>query len=442
VIPVLWLLTAILAARWLGADERTAEQQVDGNPLERNLFMGLLACGLVVLSTRGQRVSAVLKANLPIVLFFVYCLLSTAWSDFPAIAFKRWIKALGDLVMVLIVLTEVEWPTAVARFLSWVGFILLPVSVLLIKYFQGLGVIYKFEEGRQVFVGVTNDKNLLGVICVIFGLVALWRVVHALRATPLRKGHLFAHGAILSMAFWLLAKAHSMTAIATFSLAACLVLATSFPGLARRRPLIHVLVASLITVAAIALFADFGAGLVQAMGRDQTLTGRTEIWSEVLDLTTNPVLGTGFESFWMGDRLEVIWAKHWWHPNEAHNGYLEVFINLGWMGVLTLGAVVITGYRNAHRTLERHPDVGGLALAFFTLCLAYNFTEAGFRLLNPIWICFLVATADVPEVVPASAEAKDAVERPTAAAIAAAHVASAPAFSGLARGRYGSGSSR
>ena len=74
------------------------------------------------------------------------------------------------------------------------------------------------------------------------------------------------------------------------------------------------------------------------MGRDSTLTGRTEIWTHVLWVAGNPLLGTGFESFWLGDRLANVWSIM---PGiqEAHNGYLEVYLNLGWIGVTLLAVI-------------------------------------------------------------------------------------------------------
>ena len=66
-------------------------------------------------------------------------LVSLLWSDFPDVAFKRWTKALGDLVMVLVVLSDREPISAVKRLFSRTEFLLIPLSVLLIKYYPTLG---------------------------------------------------------------------------------------------------------------------------------------------------------------------------------------------------------------------------------------------------------------------------------------------------------------
>ena len=57
------------------------------------------------------------------------------------------------------------------------------------------------------------------------------------------------------------------------------------------------------------------------------------------------MVGTGFESFWLGKRLERMWSIYWWHPREAHDGYIEIFLNLGWLGIVMFGIVLVTGYR-------------------------------------------------------------------------------------------------
>jgi O-antigen ligase len=167
------------------------------------------------------------------------------------------------------------------------------------------------------------------------------------------------------------------------------------------RVAMHLVVLSLLAVVSLSLIVTLllaETDVLTTVGRDATLTGRTELWGEVVAMTENPLFGCGFENFWMGPRLDKIWAKHWWHPNEAHNGYLEVYLNLGWVGLALLSIVIVTGYRNAFRMLYREPDIGGLILSYFVVGLTYSFTEAGFRLLNPVWITFMLAAIAVPRL--------------------------------------------
>jgi O-antigen ligase len=111
---------------------------------------------------------------------------------------------------------------------------------------------------------------------------------------------------------------------------------------------------------------------------------------------TNPLIGTGFESFWMGSRLERVDLLVGQGIQEAHNGYLELYLNLGLAGVALLATLIVTGYRKVLAVLRRDPHVGRLRLAFFTAGVIYSLTEAGFRMMSPIWIAFLLAVTFVP----------------------------------------------
>jgi exopolysaccharide production protein ExoQ len=392
------MVLAVTASKWLQIGPRNMTDQLEGNPVQRNVFMGLIAIGIVVLLARGQKVLTLLRMNGPILLFFSYGAISTLWSDFPDIAFKRWIKGLGDLVMVIIILTEPAGAIGIERFVARLGFLLVPISVLLIKYFPDLGMAYKSQDGRRVFEGITNDKNMLGVICLLIGLATVWRLLHGLRVRQRssRNRVLIVHGAMLAMVLWLFYYANSMTSLACFALGSVLIVATGFPLLSRKPAVLHLLVLAILAVTSLALLPELGGSLVKTMGRDPTLTGRIDLWNEIVGMNGNPLFGTGFESFWMGPRLEKIWDLHWWHPNEAHNGYLEVFLNLGWTGVILLAVVILVAYRNSLKMLRCEPETGRLMLAFFVVGIIYSFTEAGFRLLNPVWICFMLASIAVP----------------------------------------------
>ena len=104
-------------------------------------FTGLVIAALAVVISRMDRVGLLLQENGPILLFFAFCAVSIVWSDFPFVALKRWIKSVGDLAMVLIILTEPDPMGALKRLITRLGFILFPLSVLLGKYYPHLGEV-------------------------------------------------------------------------------------------------------------------------------------------------------------------------------------------------------------------------------------------------------------------------------------------------------------
>ena len=401
-LPLAWLLIAGSrnVGEWLqmGAPSDGGDAYLDGNPLDRNLLSILIASGVYILIQRRRKVLVLLRANAPLLLYFAYCLVSILWSDFPFVGLKRWIRAIGDIVMVLVVLTDRDWLLARRRVYAWAAFVLLPVSVLLIRYYSELGRVYSIFDGQVYWTGVTTNKNELGMICMIFGLASVSRILDIYRGREgVRKsGLLTAHLIIVAMAIWLLHVADSATSLACFVIGGTVLVVTTLRPVARRPILVHLLVAAMLGIAVSALFLGVGTGLVNNLGRNSTLTGRTEMWSHALKLVENPLFGTGYESFWVGTRLEKM------RPvapgvNQAHNAYIEIYLNLGWVGLVLFGAVIVTGYRRIIAAFRRNPDAARLALAYFVVTLSYGFTEAGaVKFRSPVWISFVMALMTTP----------------------------------------------
>jgi hypothetical protein len=401
-LPVIWLW--IVGSRpvsdWFGiAPTADVDVQLHGSPVDRFVFSVLLAAGIVVLIRRRSRTTAFLRASWPILIYFAFCLLSVLWSDFPFIAFKRWTKAIGDLVMVLIVVTDAEPAAALRRFLSRTGFVLLPPSILLIEYFPALGRA-PFSAGRLMNTGVTTHKNWLGVIALVLSLGALWRVFTLLQARglPNRGRHLLAQGTLLAFGVTVLVMAHSATSGACFALGAVLILATHLPAIRRRPGAVHVLLLMIMLAGGLTMLFGGEAAAVHTLGREMDPYGRTEIWAAVLPVVPNRLVGAGFESFWLGPRLARIYQNGlrcgltpYLHLNEAHNGYIEVYLNLGWVGVGLIAIVLIGAYKRAVAAFRCDPVTGSLMLAYVAAAASYSITEAGFRLLDPIWIFLLLA---------------------------------------------------
>jgi exopolysaccharide production protein ExoQ len=145
-----------------------------------------------------------------------------------------------------------------------------------------------------------------------------------------------------------------------------------------------------------AVFPNGYSYVVEALGRNTTLTGRTEIWDDLFRMDVNPLVGTGFESFWLGDRADYLANKYYFHPNQAHNGYIEMYVNLGWIGVGFLVLLMASGYRRIVDGYRHNIGLSTLRLALFMAAAVFNVTEATFKVMHPIWIVFLLAITDQP----------------------------------------------
>jgi O-antigen ligase len=402
-IPVIWLF--IVCSRtvsvWLEmAPPLETASELEGDPIDRLVYSCLLALGLIVLVRRRQLARS-LRANGLIVFAFFYCAVSLLWSDFPYVGFKRWTKAVGDLVMVLIVLSDREPVAAFKRLVAVLAYILIPLSVLLVEYYPALGGIYDEQTQQGWVTGVTTNKNTLGVVCLCLGLGTLWRflAVYQRQEGTGRIRRMIANGVILAMVLWLFKLMDSMTSLSSFMMASALLVAANFRAVVRRPAVVHLLVASMVAVSASIVFLGVHPDALQAMGRNSTLTERTDLWAQLLSQVRNPLFGTGFESFWLGPRLEELWRLNQWRPTEAHNGYLEVYLNLGWMGLALLVAVLAKGYLTVLRALRRDYPAASLWLAYFLVGLVYNYTEAAFfRIQGVAWLFLLFAIVKTPDV--------------------------------------------
>jgi len=288
----------------------------------------------------------------------------------------------------VVVVTEAQPPAALKRLFSRTAFVLFPASILLAKYYPNLSRYYT-PEGMPLIGGVTTNKNILGVGAFVLALGALWQVLALIndRKQAHRMRRLVAQCTLLFLGIELLVMAHSATSGACFVLGAFLMLA--IPRI-RRPTALHALVLVILLGGGLVNLLGIQGGVMNAMGRSSDLTGRTEIWKVLEGMDTNPIVGTGFETFWTGSRLEYM-NRVFPGINESHNGYLETWLNLGGIGVILIVLVLGQGYCIAVAAFRRDPMLGGLLIAYIVTAVTYNVTEAGFRMLGPEWIFIVLA---------------------------------------------------
>jgi exopolysaccharide production protein ExoQ len=406
-LPVIWVSIngsrSVSAWLGMGPGPEIAGQAPPVSLLDQAIAGGLMLLGAVVLLYRWRDAVAVLKASWPIVLYVSFALVSVSWSDFPGWGFKRWVRALGDVIMVLIVVTDAQPTAALRRLFSRVGFVLLPVSVLLIKYYPELGRAFSPWGDGVLNTGVTTDKNMLGVLVLVVALGTLWQVLELLgdKKQPNRARRLLAQGILLCFGIFLLFTAHSATSGASFVLAAGLMLAITRPFFRARPAAVHAFVVAALLAGSLAVLLGGEAEAARAMGRKPDLTGRTEVWRMVIPMCPNPVGGAGFETFWRGPRVARFFAMHGGATmtNEAHNGYIEMYLNLGWIGLGLIALILGHGYRKAVNAFRRDSALGAMLLAYVVMAVAYNIGEAGFRMLDVAWIFLLLAIVAANRVV-------------------------------------------
>src|SRR5688572_11265788 len=244
-IPLIWMLITCSRSlsQWLGigGTYNTPADLVDGSPLDRIVFLSLQVAGLFVLVRRRISWSTVASRNVWMIVFLTYCGLAILWSDFPFVAFKRWFKVIGLPIMALIVATEPDPREAVTRLLKRAAYVLVPFSILLIKYYPELGRHFSEWTGAASNTGVTTNKNELGYVCMILGLFFCWHLLVLLRR---RRGRERRNEVVLTVGFlvmigWLLFMASSATSIVSLILGVSIVVFFGLRSIDPRHAVVH-----------------------------------------------------------------------------------------------------------------------------------------------------------------------------------------------------------
>jgi exopolysaccharide production protein ExoQ len=402
-VPVIWMFIAgsRLPGQWLGSPVgQVADALEEGNGLDRTVFSVLILMAIGILISRSFKWGGFLNRNLALTALLSFALVSVCWSDFPFVALKRWFRDLGNYLVILVVLSDPRPLEAVRTVLRRLSYLLIPLSILLIKYFPQLGKQWETWSGADSYIGATTSKNMLGVLCLVSGLFFFWDTVTRWPERKQRrtKRIIMLNFAFMAMTLWVLNLANSATSRVCLVLG-CLVIAAVHSKVFRRHP--RFLKALIPVCFCLYLVLAFGFNingeLAGAVGRDPTLTGRADIWKVLLSMHTNPIIGTGYESFWLGSRLQWFWQNSGFgHLNEAHNGYLQVYLNLGLIGVFFLVGFLVASYRNMCRMLNPPTSLASLALATWAVLVFYNMTEAAF-LGGLLWMVLLMGAVPLAE---------------------------------------------
>jgi O-antigen ligase len=377
------------------------EDYLSGNPIDRNILIFMMLGGVIVLLKRRQEWWGVINRNKYLLLFVVYCAISILWSDYPGVSFKRYLRGLGSILMILIVLTEREPKQAISVVIRRCAYVLIPLSIVLIKYYRDFGVAYGPWGGPAMNVGVATHKSSLGRLLIICGFYFYWKLIESWRTKNnlLDRKQVVINMLFALMIFWLLLKAHSATAIGSLIVGIIIFKGMELNIIKQNISRIGVIaIVLLFTMLLLQLSVGWLELIVEGLGREMTLTDRTLLWADILKLVDNPLIGTGYDSFWLGERLTILWSKWWFQPNETHNGYIDIYIDLGIIGLLIMAGVIFSAYKNIRRTLLHDYDFGKVSMVYFVMFLLYNITEASLKLRNGMFLIFLLFSMYYPRI--------------------------------------------
>ncbi len=391
-IPTIWMISVAsrpLSAWALNSSKIEIES---GSPLDRLFLVTLLCMGLFILAVSFIDRSGVkidwlgfIKKNYWLVLLLYYMLISIFWSDIIFISFKRWSRELIAVVMSLLLLTEPSSRQAFESLCRRTIYILIPFSLVLIKYFPNYGKQYERWSGGVMWVGVTLQKNGLGRLCLISAFFLIWSLVRRKQGRDINtvKYENHADVFVLILSLWLLKgptlKAYSASAVG--ALMAGLAVFVILLIMKRRRGILPIMpfatmVGAGMIFGVVTVFVGGATvrGVTSSLGRDVTLTGRTEIWADLLPVALKkPWVGHGFGGFWTTK------ARVMFDISEAHSGYLDILLGLGFIGLVLFSMFVLSTCRKAQHELNSDFDWAVLVICFFIMAVIHNVAETSFN---------------------------------------------------------------
>jgi len=341
-----------------------------GDPVQR-AFLGVAYLGVVLLILHPRRALATARRGVLLWLLVGWAIISGLWSAFPDVTLRRGVSTL--LASLYGLLLVVRYPfRSVLRMLG---------TALAIVIIASLGAVLLFPEWTVMgpphpgaWQGVLYHKNALGRTSIL-ALLVFWILAQD------RRGPEKVVWLVLELAALVaLVGSRSMTAILI-----ALILTASWlllRGTALLPQLLRPALLSLgLAAAFLALFIlpDYLEDILGLVGKDLTLTGRVPLWNSLIPLALErPLLGYGYGAFWSatGPSAPVMVLFPW--ALQAHNGYLDLWLEIGLIGVLIASALLlITLVRTGQKVLQaRDASIWGFALLFAILLVFYNISEA------------------------------------------------------------------
>jgi O-antigen ligase len=353
-------------------------------PISRLLLLAVFAAAAILLAADSRRAVEHARAA-----WFLWppiglALASAAWSDQPGRTMLWSVGLFGTSALGLALATRFSARAQAVLVSATVGSVAL-ASALAIVLWPGIG-IHRRGDWRGVFV----QKNLLGRVLAL-GTAAAGVVALSARQCALALVTLLLYAAVL----W---GTHSLASLfaAVTTLAAALLLLVAR---ARRRHAVAILAGgAAATVLIVVLLITTRPGLT-FVGRNETLSSRTTIWREVLSAgMQTPWLGHGYGAFWTSPSGQRALAGiHMKMPiNHAHNGFLDLFAELGLTGLVLVAAPLAIVAAGAFRhALEAGAPACLWPAAYVVFFAASNVAESALLRHKIYWALYVAVACHV-----------------------------------------------
>ena len=365
---------------------------VSGSPVDQIVLSIAIACGILIIYKRREAAAGVFKNNKALLAFIIYLGISVLWSDITGGSFRRWARLIGHFVMAAVLLTESNPLESVRSVFRRTAYLLIPLSVMFIKYIPQIGILYS-GLGMPIWAGASLMKNGLGHLCFVSSFCLVWDAIGSWgRKERMKFPRAIFDMIIVMMCLWLLRGSQSAASIGSLIFGIAMLIGSRVPTIKRGFGRIGTLVIVAVCLVLV-LESSFGISkvIVTGLGRDETYTGRMPLWNTLLELgLKRPFLGYGYEGFWIGERNSIEGL------NQAHNGYLEIFVEGGLVAIILLGVLLVSVFRKIQRGGLSDYGYAVFRLSLLAMILLANVTESSFARDRDLltFVFFIIAMND------------------------------------------------
>jgi O-antigen ligase len=398
----IFAVVAVIAFAGAILPSTTAEGQgsAEGNRFSVLVQLAVFPILTFLVLVHGKRILNAIRSVPWIAVLCALAAVSSFWSSDPLFTFRRSIILVAFTLLGIYLGSNFEWDEQIQIF-GWALVYMVVASYLVIVLLPDYGISHDLHNGA--WKGVFSHKNSLGRV-VGFGIIFLLAARPRLGPTLVR---------VLLIAATALLLVFSQSSTAFLAVAGCVL---AYPAVyvlrvrnRRTLPLWSVLLVPVL-VAVILVGANYGA-IASALGKDPTLTGRTSLWTAVVGaIKQRPMLGYGYAVFWGKPGAETLKvardSQFGAMPVHAHDGYLDVALDLGLVGFL----IVIYGIgKMTWRAIEvvRDPSIRAATwpLMFIVYFVLFNLTESNLLISRAfLWLPFVsIYVALMQNPVPAPA---------------------------------------
>jgi exopolysaccharide production protein ExoQ len=356
--------------------------------VQQTIFFVNYLISLFLLTIRWKKAVFTLSKDWTIWLLMVIALVSVFWSSTPLSTRPRSIALVGNSLFGLYLASRYSIQEQL-KLLGWTFAIVIGMSFLfaiLSPHYGTMAVGVHAGAWRGIYV----HKNLLGKMMGLSGIIFL------LLAMDAEENRWFPWTG-LGLSCCLLVLSRSSSAMVNFVTVMALV-----PVYHTFRWRYQLMIPATIGIATLggglSLWLNENAAiLLGSIGKDPTLTGRTEMWPYIMEMIwKQPWLGYGYNGFWndWDSPGAYVWYAAKWMPPTAHNGFLDLWLDLGLLGLIVLGiGFGQTFWRGL--TWLRHDKywMSLWTILYLTYLLLGNFGESSLLNRNDIfWLLYMTAS--------------------------------------------------